>query len=1617
MLTAILRRCFNPFGGLSPPVKTGVRVSHPVLGDGPIPLRKNALERSVLYPSPPHREEQKMTLRYAHSLSLLLALLLAVAPPVAAQNIVDYDQNDNSLIDVSTLAQLNAMRHDLNGNGDATHADYVAAFSNRDTATATRMGCPSGTCTGYELMNDLTFPSSGAYSSWTPIGGSWNTTFDGNNHTLTNLTSTGAGDKGLFNDMAASGVIRNLGLINPTVTVSSALAEGGALAATTRRNAVISSCYVSGGTISGTGTSLSAGGLVGEHRGIIRASYSTATVQRTSGLTSTYGGLVAILAGRGEIHASYVAGPVPSPPHGHTVGGLMGRRDGSNSSITNSYFDTDITTQTNGIGMDGGSPLASAPGYTTAQLQNPTGYYGIYANWNIDLNSDSSLDFPWKFGTSSQHPTLYSPAERSAFPPGNNDYDANDNGLIDISNLAQLDAMRSDLDGDGDPSNASNYALGFPGRDTTSATLMGCPSGTCTGYELTTDLTFASGAIWTPTDTYNTTFDGGGHTITNLSVSTGASDAGMFSQFGSSAVVRDLGLVNPSIAHTGSTAGSNGALVGYMPSGGSIRSVYVEGGSVTTAVNGSNVGGLVGYLVSGNIRASYSTATVGVSGSPTTVDAGGLVGEWDAGGIIASYAAGEVSGGANNGGLVGDAGTGTTGITNSYCDITATMQTSCIGTGTITAAGYTTTQLQYSTGYEGLYREWNIDLDGDSNADFPWKFGTSSEYPMLNTPAERSALRSASIPGNTDYDVDNDNLIDISNLAQLDAIRYDLDGNGDPSNAYYGVAFPGRDTTTAGRMGCPSGTCTGYELTTDLTFPSSGRFSSWTPMDGFLDGIFDGKGYTLTNLNINYNITISGLFRDIGGTGVVRNLGLVNPIVTSITARTDAGMNVGALAGRLNSGGRVETSYVRGGRITGGAPYQVFFVGGLIGNCQGGATIQSTYSSAVSEGSGAAAGRIGGLIGGSACNLIDSYAYGPVRRSDNNDNRGGLIGTTSAGYSITNSYCDTEASGFPCTGNSNSPAALQKTTAELQDPTDYTGIYLNWNRNDPWDFGTSSQYPVLKIDKDGDGTATWQEFGAQRLILAQVSGVQVTPGEARATLVVSWTAAANATGYKVQWKSGDENYDAADRQAVVTDGATTTYTIPNLIAGTEYTVRVIATRTDVDDGSPSDEVTGTPGGDGTPLPEPEPDTDPVFIEAVDPQTYRQNKAIELTLPAAIDGEGTVTYTLTELPDGLTFDAETRIISGTPTMVTEKAIYTVTATDEDGDSGEMSFFITVVANVAPSFGDASVDAQSYLRKQAIESLTLPQATSGDGTLTYALTPDLPTGLSFDAETRMLSGTPLEAMGETTYTLTATDGDGEEATLMFTLSVMADPMPAFGDTTTAIAARGYQNQTIDPLTLPQASGGDEPLTYALMPDLPEGLTFNAETRIVSGTPLKAMDETTYTLIATDGNGDTVTLMFTLEIPDLMPTFGDTTIVAQRYFVNQRIESLALPQATGGDGTLAYILLPFLPDGLSFDMDTRSISGTPTEAIAEATYTFSALDADGDVASLSFTLEVSLPSPDIDGDGNVNFADFLTFAGKYGSRRGQDRYDARCDLNGDGQIDFADFLIFAADFGSTG
>ncbi len=201
------------------------------------------------------------------------------------------------------------------------------------------------------------------------------------------------------------------------------------------------------------------------------------------------------------------------------------------------------------------------------------------------------------------------------------------------------------------------------------------------------------------------------------------------------------------------------------------------------------------------------------------------------------------------------------------------------------------------------------------------------------------------------------------------------------------------------------------------------------------------------------------------------------------------------------------------------------------------------------------------------------------------------------------------------------------------------------------------------------------------------------------------------------------------------------------------------------------------------------------------------------------------------------------------------------------SGERCSAGSLVAN-APFFGDASVDDQFWVLGTAL-NLVLPEATGGNGAITYSLTPlTLPTGISFTASSRILSGTPTAAKVAATYTYTATDTDGDTATLTFRIETGADAAPAFAANAAnaAIAEQTWLTGTaITDLTLPAATGGNGALTYALTPELPEGLSLDPATRTISGIPTAAPQSNyTWTVADADNNtasGDTASLTFSV------------------------------------------------------------------------------------------------------------------------------------------------------------
>ena len=163
-------------------------------------------------------------------------------------------------------------------------------------------------------------------------------------------------------------------------------------------------------------------------------------------------------------------------------------------------------------------------------------------------------------------------------PTVRGDYDADDDGLIEVASLAQLDAIRYDRGGRGSPS--SDNLVIYYGAFPNALAGMGCPEAGCTGYELVVDLDFDTngngradagdsywndGAGWLPIDDYGSVFDGGGHTIANLYINRESyddyGDDDGFGLFGSSSVREISGVALTSVDVTGrSNVGGYGRL-------------------------------------------------------------------------------------------------------------------------------------------------------------------------------------------------------------------------------------------------------------------------------------------------------------------------------------------------------------------------------------------------------------------------------------------------------------------------------------------------------------------------------------------------------------------------------------------------------------------------------------------------------------------------------------------------------------------------------------------------------------------------------------------------------------------------------------------------------------------------------------------------------------------------------------------------------------------------------------------------------------------------------------------------------------------------------------------------
>ncbi|MHC4517329.1 MAG: GLUG motif-containing protein [Planctomycetota bacterium] len=572
-------------------------------------------------------------------------------------------------------------------------------------------------------------------------GGPFRGVFDGGGHAISNLTYTGANENnvGLFGRVEdADAVIRNLGLISPSVDVGTGHQVGSLVGNIT--TGTIEDCYVHGGIVRGQGR---VGGLIGSHgqvRGYgnstVTGCYATAIVIGDSwigGLIGSGSGPIAncyatgtVIGGEyvsglvgqsgATIENCYAAGVVLGDQY---VGGLVG--EGQRHEVSDSFWDVQTSRQ---------ATSANGEGKTTAQMQRAFTFRawgeGDSAGvWTID----EGKDYP-RLAWENQPGIVIDALAFSDLVAGTGT--AEDPYLIHIVDDLALVAsepnawdkhfkLMADIDLSAHP--GVGFTVGWGGPN----------SRPFTGV-----------------------FDGNGHTISNFSyVEEEEAPAGFFAYVENpyvrsarggmerdpnapGAVIENLGLLSPVV--DGRAGHVAGALIGDLYTG-TVRNCYIEGGLVLggreetgglvgvsfgtvrgcyvvggTVIGTRGTGGLMGGNV-GEVTDCYSTSTV-----IGTWRTGGLVGRNSGRGqIINCFATGRVVGTTEVGGL---AGTNEGSVTASFWNVETSGQASSAG-----GTGSMTVEMMRAGPF--LEAGWDFVGEVENGTEDVWWILEGEDYPRL----------------------------------------------------------------------------------------------------------------------------------------------------------------------------------------------------------------------------------------------------------------------------------------------------------------------------------------------------------------------------------------------------------------------------------------------------------------------------------------------------------------------------------------------------------------------------------------------------------------------------------------------------------------------------------------------------------------------------------------------------------------------------------------------------------------------------------------------------------------------------------------------------------------------
>lgn len=641
--------------------------------------------------------------------------------------------------------------------GGLVGLDYYGSVSNSSASGAVSgQGSSFGGLLGYiygaTVQNSV---ATGAVSGQHDVGGLIGAA---GNLYLLNSHATGAVTGGAYDgaydfgdEASATGGL--IGLVRDTTTIEGSYASGkvvgvdntGGLVGLAARNLQVNNSWATGDV---TGAN-NVGGLIG---GITLQYYASASFNnsyatgKVAGATSV-GGLVGYIKGQSQydseedetytssiaINDSYASGAVSG---NYAVGGLIGENDQGILNIANVYETGSVT----GLGSVGGligymnTGVIISDGYATGAVTGDVDVGGLFGHYAGSLVSNLYWDRD-SSGVSISRGNDVANQDGATGLTRDQAFDASSYTFTDASHWVFINGVRPLLASEWSTNITNLHQLQLIAYDTSA------------NYTLSNDISAAQANIggssvfqngFSGISSLSGSLDGQGHKISNLTISSAASNVGLFGTIDSGGVVRDLALLDATItstatsAYVGAIAGTNNGTISIVSNSGSVTGL---------AQNNVYAGGLVGYnLGTVELSASKGAVTGGAAGGISGINGGTIANSYASGVVTGSNKVGGITGeltsegvldtvlttgnlvGTGNakvGALVGYSNAGT--VNNGRWSTTVIGPRGVIGTGSVAGEnnlGYSTADLQDETKTADVYA--GFDLDG------VWALGSSA---------------------------------------------------------------------------------------------------------------------------------------------------------------------------------------------------------------------------------------------------------------------------------------------------------------------------------------------------------------------------------------------------------------------------------------------------------------------------------------------------------------------------------------------------------------------------------------------------------------------------------------------------------------------------------------------------------------------------------------------------------------------------------------------------------------------------------------------------------------------------------------------------------------------------